>query len=376
MTQRLSQPTEEVTTAITRLHSVTEDLPTTLSVSQLSTTASIFTSRVDALFEALGADNSTPATSSSASTTPTTHPGHHPVPAVRALRCRDGPTATSTQSKDYLRNQIRNARQRRARHQEADSITSLLLQAARDSNFWRKWKRRFRADPKVAEADFLAYYQTIFGRDHQAASTTVPDNIPSGNVALNPNINPLHDLLHSSFTSAELLAATASLNQKKSVAGAFLTSSFKQVIHLIAEPLTTLLNHCVKTGYIPDIWAWGYITPIFKPGGNAFTPSDYRPITVGTLLAKIYAACLNNRLTTWSEATGIRATGQAGFRADFRTADHAFTLRTIIEVQRFAKQGLYCCFVDFKKAYDCIPRDKLWTKLKTHGVCGWLLRAI
>jgi hypothetical protein len=148
------------------------------------------------------------------------------------------------------------------------------------------------------------------------------------------------------------------------------------IVDLIKTPITTLFNHCVTTGYIPDNWAWGYIIPIYKPGGNAFHPSEYRPITVGTLLAKIYASCLNLRLTAWSDTTGIRATGQAGFRRGFRTSDHAFTLRTIIEIHRAADKGLYCCFVDFKKAYDCIPRDKLWEKLKTRGLTGWLLRAI
>ena len=48
-------------------------------------------------------------------------------------------------------------------------------------------------------------------------------------------------------------------------------------------------------------------------------------------------------------------------------------LRTVIEQQRIVKAPLYTCFVDFKKAYDTVPRDMLWTKLQRLGVHGWFL---
>ena len=34
------------------------------------------------------------------------------------------------------------------------------------------------------------------------------------------------------------------------------------------------------------------------------------------------------------------------------------------------------CFVDLEKAYDCIPRDKLWAVLLQCGIGGQLLTAI
>jgi hypothetical protein len=40
------------------------------------------------------------------------------------------------------------------------------------------------------------------------------------------------------------------------------------------------------------------------------------------------------------------------------------------------KQPLYSCFVDFKKAYDTVPRDLLWEKLQRIGVHGEFLRGV
>ena len=78
----------------------------------------------------------------------------------------------------------------------------------------------------------------------------------------------------------------------------------------------------------------------------------------------------------WTERHGLRARGQAGFRKDHRTTDQVFILRTLIESSRSLKQPLFTCYVDFKKAYDTIPRDLLWLKLQRIGVHGEFLHAM
>ena len=40
------------------------------------------------------------------------------------------------------------------------------------------------------------------------------------------------------------------------------------------------------------------------------------------------------------------------------------------------KQNLYCCFVDYQKAFDSIDHLKLWRRLVKHGVRGNLLNVI
>ena len=74
----------------------------------------------------------------------------------------------------------------------------------------------------------------------------------------------------------------------------------------------------------------------------------------------------------------MRAVGQAEFREDSRCSDHLLVLRTLIEQQRERHAPLFTYFVDFRKAYESVPRDLSWQKLvwvfkvvlKIKALCG------
>jgi hypothetical protein len=85
---------------------------------------------------------------------------------------------------------------------------------------------------------------------------------------------------------------------------------------------------------------------------------------------------LADRFTHYTEALGLRAQGQAGFRPNFGCSDQIFTLRAVVERQRARRQRLYVCYVDFKQAFDRVPRHLLWGKLERVGITGWALRAV
>ena len=56
--------------------------------------------------------------------------------------------------------------------------------------------------------------------------------------------------------------------------------------------------------------------------------------------------------------------------------DQIFTLKQIFEKTWEYAKDLFACFVDLEKAFDRVPRDKLWKVLREYGVDGQLLRAI
>ena len=82
-------------------------------------------------------------------------------------------------------------------------------------------------------------------------------------------------------------------------------------------------------------------------------------------------------LALGAEHKGIRARGQAGFRQDYRTTDNLFVLQTLIDSRvQWPGKKLYTCFVDFRKAFDTVPREKLWRALEGIGVGGRFLACL
>ena len=57
-------------------------------------------------------------------------------------------------------------------------------------------------------------------------------------------------------------------------------------------------------------------------------------------------------------------------------SEKIFTLKQIFEKSWQLGKDLVSCFIDFEKAYDRAPPDKLWKVLLEYGVDGQLLRAI
>jgi hypothetical protein len=126
-------------------------------------------------------------------------------------------------------------------------------------------------------------------------------------------------------------------------------------------PCSTLLiafNKILPEGYCESL-SVGIIHALYK-GGDCSQFDNYKGITVGLVLAKVFSMIFESRISQWAETNDLHAKGQAGFKKDFRTTDNLFIRRILTEQARFQKKKLYTCFVDFKKTFDTVPRDLLW----------------
>ena len=130
--------------------------------------------------------------------------------------------------------------------------------------------------------------------------------------------------------------------------------------------IATLIDQAIKQGF-PKDWLMNWIKPIYKAGDKNVV-SNYRTIMVSSTIAKLYSTIMEQKISAWAESHNIRALGQAGFRPKHSTVDHLVTLRVIMEESRLQGKTLYCCFVDFKKAFDTVPRSELWNRMVEIGM--------
>jgi Reverse transcriptase (RNA-dependent DNA polymerase) len=99
---------------------------------------------------------------------------------------------------------------------------------------------------------------------------------------------------------------------------------------------------------------------LYKGKGNAADPENYRSIAIPPPFAKVLMATINARLTTTADILNLHAPTQAGFRAHHTTMEQALILQTIIQHSLKTKRRLGMVFIDLRRAYDSINREKLW----------------
>ena len=139
---------------------------------------------------------------------------------------------------------------------------------------------------------------------------------------------------------------------------------------------TCLFNAVLDSGILPDAWLIGKIQPIFKNKGDPLLPENYRPITLLSCLGKLFTSILNNRLTSFLDENEMLSETHTGFRKAYSTWDKIFSLHCLRELLKAQKKKLFCCFIDFSRAFDTAWRVGLWRKLLTNDINGKILRVI
>ena len=145
--------------------------------------------------------------------------------------------------------------------------------------------------------------------------------------------------------------------------------------NLVLDFLVKLFNFLFDRGIFPENWSYSVVLPLYKKG-DANDPNNYRGISLCNACSKLYSAIINNRLQTWVKDNNITGEYQAGFKKDYSTIDHMFTLVAFVQKQFSLNRKLYVAFIDFEKAFDSINRCILWRILVKNGVNGKMFRCI
>jgi hypothetical protein len=89
-------------------------------------------------------------------------------------------------------------------------------------------------------------------------------------------------------------------------------------------PLLITFNYFLEEGFLEAL-SIGVVHMFFE-GGDASKFNNYKGITVGPILAKLFTMILDKRLSEWVEQHGLCAKSQARFRKDYYTTDLLFIL--------------------------------------------------
>ena len=110
--------------------------------------------------------------------------------------------------------------------------------------------------------------------------------------------------------------------------------------------------------------------------GDINNVDNYRGIYLLNVLSKIFTDIVNRRLTTGVESNNVISDAQAGFRTQYPTVDHIFTLYACVEKYMNCGGKFYVAYIDFCKAFDSVQHTLLWSVLFRTGIQGEMLRML
>ena len=139
----------------------------------------------------------------------------------------------------------------------------------------------------------------------------------------------------------------------------FVYEIFKASFAKLGHCIVHIFNRILQSGEFPDTWAKGLLCTLHKKGARD-DPNNYRGISLLPCLSKIFCKVINNRLVKFAESNSLQYEEQAAYRKGYSTIDQIFVLQTLVQKQLCKTKGrYYVIYVDFQKAFDCIPLDLL-----------------
>ena len=225
------------------------------------------------------------------------------------------------------------------------------------------------------DVEDLHIFYTFFKGLYDSKCDKSPDEHPTPETAPYIPEKSIADELSHPISMDELSGTIKDLKNGKSpsldqVANEMLRSSSFDLKQLLLK----LFNGCLTIGCYP--WSTSLTTVIHKKGSTA-NPDNYRAITLGSCIGKLYSSILLNRLTVFRAKVCPDTPNQQGFAKGGQTNDHTLVLKTILEKYlKKKKQRVFACFVDYRKAFDSVCRIALLKKLDHMGVCGGFFASI
>ena len=225
-------------------------------------------------------------------------------------------------------------------------------------------KTKYQPYNSISEQDWFNHFQKVLEQDNQDQDSDDFENCVSDVCYDRP------------ITREEVLLAIQTLkNGKAAGPDGIIGEFFKHAGHLAVDFLVKFFNVLFDRGIYSDSWTESIIVPLFKKG-NQNDPDNYRGISLCNISSKLYSSVINNRLQEWIQQNNLTGECQAGFKKDYSTVDHMFTLMAMIQKQFALNRKLYVAFIDFEKAFDSISRKLLWPILLKNGIKGRLYKCV
>jgi len=187
--------------------------------------------------------------------------------------------------------------------------------------------------------------------------TTVPDLKETCSMFVRPS------------TLSEIVNVMSNLKDSSAGSDRLKPKVIREVRHEIAKPVLHLVNLSLSKGIFPDLLKEAVVTPIYKKGAKDLM-SNYRPVSILKVFAKIIEKVMYSRLSDYVNAANILYDRQFGFRSGHSTEMAVAEITSTIYRELNERRCVMAINMDLSKAFDTINHEILLQKLDKCGIGG------
>ena len=141
----------------------------------------------------------------------------------------------------------------------------------------------------------------------------------------------------------------------------------KSCVTEISPILQVIFTQSLNEGRLPNDWLKANITPIHKKGDQSI-PANYRPISLTSVCCKVMEHIIFHTCMSHLENNNIINSLQHGFRPGYSCTSQLIKIIEYVAKNMGSLKQVDMIFLDFAKAFDTVPHQRLLKKLQYYGI--------
>ena len=143
----------------------------------------------------------------------------------------------------------------------------------------------------------------------------------------------------------------------------------KELAPSLSHPLSILFQSLLNEGVFPRDWLVAHVSPIYKKGAKT-EAGNYRPVSLTSVLCKVMEGCVRDQVVEHMMENDLFSPHQHGFMAG------RSSVTQLLETIEFWSQsldegiGVDIAYLDFQKAFDSVPHQRLLKKILSYRITG------
>ena len=188
-----------------------------------------------------------------------------------------------------------------------------------------------------------------------------------------PTPRELWSHLHIEVTRGKVLRQLKSIRVDKSPGpDGIHPRILRELADILATPIQILFSTSLTKGEVPSQWREATVVPIFKKGDKT-DPGNYRPVSLTSVLCKTLERLIAEETVEHLRVNALTTPQQHGFTSGKSTVTNLLEALDVWTEALSHNLPVDIIFLDYAKAFDTVPHERLLRQLHALGIRGAVL---